>query len=533
TVDGDALIYMGAGYPINPPTTPTKGIVFVGAAGTAYGDVTLPRDLTIKSGETLTIPDGASLTVPSGTTLRVETGGAIVNSGTITVKTGGTLDGNEGITGNPIVYTIDIKAIPGVTAPVTGETPVTAITETGQYTGTVAWSPQVTNKFAAGTVYTATITLIPKPDRTLAGVAANSFTVAGAASVSNEENTGVIMAVFPATSGGGTPPPGPTPSPDPDPTPPPSNSTTPTEISVTLSGSKLAAEKQTDGTYLIVAPTGTDITALAITFALPSGATISPANGSAQNFSGGPVTYTITAANGTTKERIVVAVRVESPSPTDKPYFSDVSSVCEVAYVANEDGTISVCLRIPFLAGSDPALIEAMKATITGVTGSGATPSNVSYSYVDASGKVIPIDARSTKSASVPAPYLQISFTTPSLDAVKKGALEKVEYWLKNDATEYVQTYSTPLEFSEIALTDETPKTPVLPDDPDDADDPDDPDDADDPDAPDNPDDPDDAGYPDKPAGGGGCSTGAAGFFGLAGLAMAGLTGAGANRKRG
>jgi hypothetical protein len=42
------------------------------------------------------------------------------------------------------------------------------------------------------------------------------------------------------------------------------------------------------------------------------------------------------------------------------------------------------------------------------------------------------------------------------MDAVKVGSLEKIAYWLKNDATEYIQTYTTPLAFSGMILTDET-----------------------------------------------------------------------------
>lgn len=94
--------------------------------------------------------------------------------------------------------TVTEPAIVGVTAPVVGETPVTAITEGKQFTGTVTWSPEVAT-FAASTVYTATITLTPKVGYKLDGVAANFFTVAGATSVSNGANSGVVTAVFPAT----------------------------------------------------------------------------------------------------------------------------------------------------------------------------------------------------------------------------------------------------------------------------------------------------------------------------------------------
>ncbi len=94
---------------------------------------------------------------------------------------------------------IDIAAISGVTAPVVGQAPVTSITATEQYSGSVSWTPAVSTYFNANTAYTATITLTPKAGYTLAGVAANFFTVAGASPVSNAAGSGVITAAFPAT----------------------------------------------------------------------------------------------------------------------------------------------------------------------------------------------------------------------------------------------------------------------------------------------------------------------------------------------
>ena len=91
---------------------------------------------------------------------------------------------------------INIVAIPGVTAPVRGATPVPTITETEQYTGTVTWS-HGTGAFDYYTVYTATITLTAKSGFTYAGLGASVFTVAGADSVSH--NNGVVTAVFPRT----------------------------------------------------------------------------------------------------------------------------------------------------------------------------------------------------------------------------------------------------------------------------------------------------------------------------------------------
>lgn len=56
---------------------------------TVYGNLTLPRDITIPNGATVTIPQDASLTVPQGTTLTnngtiQKDGGSFINDGTVT-----------------------------------------------------------------------------------------------------------------------------------------------------------------------------------------------------------------------------------------------------------------------------------------------------------------------------------------------------------------------------------------------------------------------------------------------------------------
>jgi len=137
---------------------------------------------------------------------------------TLTPKTGFTLDGVAAnfftVAGATVSYTassdtvsakfpaaptkINIAAIPGVTAPVAGRIPVSAITETTQYTGIVTWNGNPST-FAVSTAYTATIKLTPKSGYTLAGVAANFFTVAGAI-VNYTAGSDTVTAVFPATA---------------------------------------------------------------------------------------------------------------------------------------------------------------------------------------------------------------------------------------------------------------------------------------------------------------------------------------------
>jgi formylglycine-generating enzyme len=106
---------------------------------------------------------------------------------------GGSSGGDGGDDG---VAVVDIAVIPGVTLPAYGETPVTTITETAQYTGTVSWVP-VDDPFEMLTLYTANINLTAKTGYTFSGVTENFFTVAGATSVTNSAGTGMVTAVFP------------------------------------------------------------------------------------------------------------------------------------------------------------------------------------------------------------------------------------------------------------------------------------------------------------------------------------------------
>lgn len=93
---------------------------------------------------------------------------------------------------------VDITMINGVIAPVPGEIPVLTIPETTQYTATIDWkeSPAI---FSENTVYIATITITAKAGYTLSGVAKDSFKVTGA-ETTNEENSGIVTAVFSKTT---------------------------------------------------------------------------------------------------------------------------------------------------------------------------------------------------------------------------------------------------------------------------------------------------------------------------------------------
>ena len=108
----------------------------------------------------------------------------------------------SGLESNAVEFTILPKtiniAITQLTAPVKNEVPQTEI-ETNEYTATVAWSPEVTDKFGYSMVYTATITITPKANYTVKGIAENGYTVSGAQTVTNEADSATITAVYAAT----------------------------------------------------------------------------------------------------------------------------------------------------------------------------------------------------------------------------------------------------------------------------------------------------------------------------------------------
>ena len=108
----------------------------------------------------------------------------------------------SGLESDAVEFTILPKtintAITQLTAPVKNEVPQTEI-ETDEYTATVVWSPEVTDKFVYNTVYTATITITPKTNYTVKGIAENGYTVSGAQTVTNEADSATVTVVYSAT----------------------------------------------------------------------------------------------------------------------------------------------------------------------------------------------------------------------------------------------------------------------------------------------------------------------------------------------
>ena len=209
TTIGTCLIQASKAADSTYDTTTSTAATFSFTKATQTTTFATPSAMTV-GGSTQTVAPTASssLTV---TLTSTTTGICTVAGFEITAVTPGTCSITAGQAGNAnyeaaaeiirsfsISGVVSIAAIAGVTAPVTGATPVSTTTAGNGHTGTVSWSNSPTI-FAPDTTYTATITLTVAAGYTLTGVSSNFFTVAGATTVTHDANSGVVIAVFPAT----------------------------------------------------------------------------------------------------------------------------------------------------------------------------------------------------------------------------------------------------------------------------------------------------------------------------------------------
>ena len=240
-----------------------------------------------------------------------------------------------------------------------------------------------------------------------------------------------VLVTMDATSPGGG---GGTPS-----NPTPSTSTTISGFSLTLGGVAYVATEQADGSLLIVVPYGTDLTKLAPTFTLPAGAVCVPASGTPQDFTK-PVTYTVTAADGKTKQTYTIVVKVEPAASNivERELVSPVASLWRAYLTINPDGTVGVRIVAPFTGDVIP---DSLYTTLSGL-------SNLKASVTDADGKTVA--TYTTRSSN--GYFLTIEGTAPSRAAADAVTVKSLQYWLPSDTTEYKQTFGT----TGIPVTDMT-----------------------------------------------------------------------------
>jgi hypothetical protein len=182
-----------------PPTTSYT----VTKAGETNGSFTVSPASAI-AGEVVTVtavPDGGYRAVGISVSGGVSPTAAGLNTWRFTMLA---VNVTVTVTFELIPVTVSAFDLSGlVMAPVKGATPNTTGIDQTQYTGTIVWqtadgSPH-TGAFAASTVYKAVVTMTAKTGYTFTGVAANSFSYAGATSVTNAAGSGVVTISFPAT----------------------------------------------------------------------------------------------------------------------------------------------------------------------------------------------------------------------------------------------------------------------------------------------------------------------------------------------
>jgi hypothetical protein len=288
----------------------------------------------------------------------------------------------------PPLATISVAAIAGVTAPVTGATPVTTTTAGTGYTGTVSWTSSggaLVGNFAGATTYTATITLTPTSGYTLTGVVANFFTVAGATSVTNSADSGEIIAVFPATLAA---------------------------PAFTLSSSSESRTVNTVATGFTINSTGGAIASFAISPAAPSGMSFSTSTGA---FSGTPsviasaTTYTITATNaaGSTSQTFSFTVTIAAPAFTLSS-SSETRTVNHVAtgFTVNSTGGAIASFAI---SATPPGMsFSTSTGALTGAPNTVASATNYTITATNASGS-----ATQTFTLTVPLGIYSVGDTGP------------------------------------------------------------------------------------------------------------------------
>lgn len=129
---------------------------------------------------------------------------------------------------------------------------------------------------------------------------------------------------------------------------------------------------QATGTYTFTVPTGTNIKALALTFSLPTGAKSVPASGSTQDFTN-PVTYTITAEDGTIQTvKVVIVVQAAPKSSEKKIFIFTFNSLNPIITATIDETNKKITATVP--ANSDlttltPTITYSAKSTITPNTG--------------------------------------------------------------------------------------------------------------------------------------------------------------------
>lgn len=270
-------------------------------AGTAVTNLT--PAITVSTGAAISPQSGAEQDFSSPVTYTVTAEDGSTQDYTVTVEV-------ESQTAN-IISEVNVT---GITAPVAGETPDTTA-DNGEHwsAGTVSWTPNDT-KFGYSTEYTASVTITAAEEYQFAALDNLSATVGGeTAEVTRTSDTSITVSYqYEATAEEGK------------------------SSAKQITGFTIADQigdtriNQTNHTIKVTMPAETDLTSLEPAITISDKATVNPESGAAQNFSS-PVTYTVTAEDGST-QAYIVTVEAESQSNT----ISEVDVTGITAPVAGE-----------------------------------------------------------------------------------------------------------------------------------------------------------------------------------------------------
>ena len=138
-----------------------------------------------------------------------------------------------------------------------------------------------------------------------------------------------------------------------------------------FSGISPAVNASISGTTISAGvPFSVDVTTLVPTITVSTKATVSPASGSAQNFTN-PVTYTVTAEDGTTQKYTVTVTKGAAPKSAEKSILTFGFNALSPAVAASISG-LNITATLP--SGTDatklvPTITLSPKATVSPATG--------------------------------------------------------------------------------------------------------------------------------------------------------------------
>ncbi|MEF3310731.1 DUF5018 domain-containing protein [Paenibacillus sp. GYB004] len=153
-------------------------------------------------------------------------------------------------------------------------------------------------------------------------------------------------------------------------------------------------------TIAVTVPFGTDVTSLTPTIT-HTGASISPNSGVSQNFTS-PVSYTVSAADGTTQDYVVTVTEGVQPAPAAPQLLTADGADSQVAL--NWDTVTGATYYRVYLSTVQGVFPEPASATVTGVTYnmSGLT-NGTTYYFIVKAGNSGGLSAASNEAAATPA----------------------------------------------------------------------------------------------------------------------------------